>query len=242
MRWMSHLPGLVGDFNEQLITEMFLTVEPAAAANGVRTHYNKSLRLGAKDSASLKQFAGFNDAQYVKFSRMIFYYTGLQILAPIKSIRELRAAHVDKAYITMTRTVVDMTRVTKKNGSHITRQTKVGVMTIRPFQLIYNNAVSLLRHGMLVPSAKIFRAPNNVPPNVVDVMLYKIAADKGGGSFNMLISPVNVKCPQSIQYMQPICEFTANDNTRKHADSNILRRLTLQSRHGRFVASPMYAP
>ena len=54
MRWMSHLPGFAGDFNEQLLTEMFLAVEPAAAANGVRTYFNKNMRLGPKDSASLK--------------------------------------------------------------------------------------------------------------------------------------------------------------------------------------------
>ena len=36
----------------------------------------------------------------------------------------------------------------------------------------------------------------------------------------MLISPVNVKCPQSIRHVQPICEFTAND-TRENMQAAI---------------------
>lgn len=190
----------------------FLGIDSEAAANAMRTYYNKHTRLSPEDSESLKRFSGFNDTQYQKFNCMLFYFTGLRILAPLKSIWQLRATNVDKAYTTMNQTVVDIGRVTKKNGSHISRKIQVGVVTIRPFECIYNSAGSLLRHGMMLPLATRFRRPRNVPPNVRNVLLWKFSADKGGWSWEMLINPVNVKRPQSLCHVQPICKFTANDS------------------------------
>ena len=105
-----------------------------------------------------------------------------------------------------------MTRVTKKGGSKISRKIRVGVVTVRPFESIINFLASLLEKGKLVPSSMRFKLPPNIPPDIEDVLLVKFSADKGGGSWNFLVNPINVKCPQSIKHVRPICEFTANDS------------------------------
>ena len=48
-----------------------------------------------------------------------------------------------------------------------------------------------------------------------DVVLFKFAADKGGGSWKFTLNPVNVKCLQSLRHVRPICEYAANDSRDK---------------------------
>ena len=103
-----------------------------------------------------------------------------------------------------------MTRVTKKGGTKISRKIRVGVVTVRPFESIINCSASLLEKGKLVPSSMRFKL--HIPPDTEDVFLVKFSADKGGGSCKFLVNPINVKCPQSIKHVRPICEFTANDS------------------------------
>ena len=88
---------------------------------------------------------------------------------------------------------------------------KVGVITIRPFECILNGALSLFTSGTFLPSAERFDCPGIIPANIDDVMLWKIAGDKGAGSFKLILNTINVKCPQSLRHVQPICEFTAPD-------------------------------
>ena len=99
----------------------------------------------------------------------------------------------------------------KKRGSTIARKIKVGVIAIRPKECVLNSAGKLLRHDALVPLANRFSCPGIKPSNTKDVVLFKVAADKGGVSFKLLIEPVNVEHPQSLQHVQPVCEFTAPD-------------------------------
>ena len=108
--------------------------------------------------------------------------------------------------------VVNMTREIKKGGSIISRWIKVGVITIRPFECILNVTHSLLKHDALIPSARQFRCPVIIPSNINDVLFWKILAGKGGGSWKLLVNPVNVVHLQSMRHVKPVCEFTANDS------------------------------
>ena len=74
-----------------------------------------------------------------------------------------------------------------------------------------NSADELLRHNALVPSANRFCCLGIKPSNIKDVVLFKVAGDKGDGAFKLLINPVNVEHPQSLRHVQPVCEFTAPD-------------------------------
>ena len=85
------------------------------------------------------------------------------------------------------------------------------VITIRPKECVLNSAGELLKYDALLPSANRFRCPGIKPSNIKDVVLFKVAGDKGGGSFKLLINPVNVEHPQSLRHVQPVCEFTAPD-------------------------------
>lgn len=208
-KWLDHLPG---DFNDELISNLFLNIGVEQAASAVKKYYNNNQRLNPKDSSSLKGFAGMSDQQYVKFSRGFFYFTGIRILAPILDVTRLRKAKAKDDYTTMRRSVVDMTRVTKKDGGHISRAIKVGVMTVRPFECVLNSTYTLLGQGKLLPSKRRFRSPFKLEDHIRDVILWKFGADKGGGSWKLIGNPVNVENPQSVRHVQPICEFTANDS------------------------------
>ena len=85
-------------------------------------------------------------------------------------------------------------------------------MTIQPFECILNPVSSLLSKGTLLPLARRFCKPPNVPLGVRDVLLWNYSADKGGGSWKLLVNPVNVQSPQSLRQVQPICEFTVHDS------------------------------
>ena len=148
----------------------------------------------------------------MRFSRAFYYFTGIRILAPILDITCLRKAKAKQDYTTIHRSVVTMSRVTKKDGGQISRAIQVGVITVRPFETIVNSAHTLLSEGKLLPSIARFHNPFQVPESVEDVILYKFGADKGGGSFKLIGNPVNVQHPQSVRNVQPICEFTANDS------------------------------
>ena len=111
----------------------------------------------------------------------------------------------------MSRSVVDMTRETKKGGTTISRKIKVGVITIRPKECVLNSAGELLKNDTFVPSANRFQCPGVIPSNIKDVILFKFSGDKGGGSWKLIVNPVNVEHPQSLRHVQPVCEFTAPD-------------------------------
>ena len=208
-KWLDHLPG---SFNDELISHLLLQIDDDRAGTAVKKYYNKNRILSAHDSSSLKGFAGLSDQQYMRFSRAFYYFTGIRILAPILDIRLLRKAKAKQDYTTIHRSVVTMSRVTKKDGGHISRAIQVGVINVRPFETIVNSAHTLLSKGKLFPSIARFHNPFQVPELVEDVVLYKFGADKGGGSWKLFGNPVNVQHPQSVRNVQPICEFTVNDS------------------------------
>ena len=134
----------------------------------------------------------------------------MRVLAPIKEVRKLKQDLLSQHYTTLTRKVVDMTRVNTKSG--VTRRVKVGVMLLRPHESILTIMASYLSNDLFVSSEKRFRKPSNIPANVKYVVLIKSAADKGGGAWNFSLNPVNVKCPQSLRHVRPICEYAADDS------------------------------
>ena len=208
-KWMNHLPGV---FNDKVLATIFLQIEPEILKKTFKQFQKTQLRLGADDSSSIKSFVGLSDKQYVKFNRVVSYFTGLRLVAPIKTVRNLRLTRKKEDYTSMSRSVIDMSRVIKKGGTVIARQIKVGVVTIRPFECILNSTSSLLNSGGLLPSERRFRRQGNIPSNISDVIMWKFSADKGGGSWKLIVNPVNVEHPQSLRHVQPICEFTAPDS------------------------------
>jgi hypothetical protein len=129
-KWVGHLPETTTD---KLLSELFDDLDTELATPAVKTYHNTHLRLNPKTSASLEAFSGLNGTQYVQFSRILFHFKELRILAPITEVHSLRAAKSTHAYTPMKRSVVNMTWVTKKGGSHLSRKTQVGVMTVRLF-------------------------------------------------------------------------------------------------------------
>ena len=85
-KWLGHLPET---FSDKMIVQLFHGLETGRAAPAVKKYHNTHLRLNPKEFASLKYFAGLNKAQYVRFSRILFYYTGLRMLAAITEPRRL---------------------------------------------------------------------------------------------------------------------------------------------------------
>ena len=83
------------------------------------------------------------------------------------------------------------------------RQTHESILTIM---------ASYLSNDLFIPSEKRFRKPSNILANVKDVVLVKFAADKGGGAWKCSLNAVNVKCPQSLRHVRPICEYAADDS------------------------------
>ena len=117
------------------------------------------------------------------FNCVLFYFTGLRLLAPIKGVSDLQAARKNANYTTISRSVVDMSQVIKKGGAIISRQIKVGVVTICPFECILTSASLLLGSGALLPSERKFRQQGNTLINVSNVLMWKFSRDKGGGSW-----------------------------------------------------------
>ena len=86
---MGYLPGM---FNNELISKLFLEIDPSRAQRTIRKYQNNHLRLSAEDSLSLKEFVGISDMSYTKFNRAMFYFSGSWFLAPISHVREIRTA------------------------------------------------------------------------------------------------------------------------------------------------------
>ena len=206
-RWLEHLPGT---FNDTVISRLFLEIDKVVATKTIKEYYSLNMRLQAENSACLKIYASLNDKVYERFERMLFYLLNIRVLAPIKEVRKLKQDMLRQDYTTLTRKVVDMTRVNKKSG--VTRRIKVGVMLLRPHESILNIMASYLSNDLFVPSEKRFRKPSNIPANVKDVVLIKYAADKGGGAWKFTLNPVNVESPQSLRHVRPICEYAADDS------------------------------
>ena len=74
-----------------------------------------------------------------------------------------------------------------------------------------NSADELLKHNAQLPSANRFCCPAINPSTIKDVALSKIAGNKVGSGFKLLKNPVNVEHSQSLQHVQPVCEFKAPD-------------------------------
>ena len=87
--WMGYLPG---EFNDKLISKMFLEIDPSKAQRTIRKYQSNHLRLAAKDSFALKDFVGMSDMSYIKFNQAMFYFSGSWFLAPISHVREIRIA------------------------------------------------------------------------------------------------------------------------------------------------------
>ena len=84
---------------------MFLDVDKAEATNAIKQSQKTCLGLGPQDSASLKGYTGLNNKQYARLKRMLFYLTGLWLLAAIKSVRRLKVTQIKGNYKTLTRRV-----------------------------------------------------------------------------------------------------------------------------------------
>ena len=127
-------------------------------------------------------YASLNNKVDERFERMVFYLLEIRVLAPIKEVRNLKQDLFSQHYTTLTRKVVDMTRVNTKSG--VIRRVKVGVMLLRPHESILTIMASYLSNDLFVPSEKRFRKPSNIPANVKDVVLIRFAADKSGAVWN----------------------------------------------------------
>ena len=94
--------------------------------------------------------------------------------------------------------VVTTSQVTEKDDSHIFK-----VIDVCMFWCSINSAHTLLTKGKLVPSAWCFRPPFKVPKSSLDVILWKFGDDKGGGSWKLVVNPVNLlENPQSVRHVQ----------------------------------------
>ena len=68
--WMGYLPGV---FNDELISKMFLEIDPSTAQTTIRKYQNARLRMSAAESFTLKEFVGMSDMSYIKFNRAMFF-------------------------------------------------------------------------------------------------------------------------------------------------------------------------
>jgi hypothetical protein len=146
--WLGHLLEAV---HADLILAIFLDVDKEGATKSMKRCQNSCLRLSLEDSASLKSYTGLNNKQYVRLNRMLFYLTGIRLLAPIKTIQSLKVISFRLDFKSITRRVVDMTRVTKNGKLHMSRKIWVDVTSVQPFECILNSVASLLVKGTLIP-------------------------------------------------------------------------------------------
>ena len=209
-KWMKYLPG---SFHDELVASLFLEIDKTRAASVLRRYHNKHLRMCAENSSTLRNFVGLNDRQYIRLMRALFYFAGMRILAPISHVYLLRSIHIKEQFSTRDSDVVDMSRKTKSGKKEITRQIKVLVTTIRPFECVLVTMSTLLQNKMLLKSTERFNSPVELHENFEDIVLYAVKADAGGGSFKMITNNVNVDKPQSLQHVLPLMEFTAKDST-----------------------------
>ena len=84
---MGYLPGL---FNDELISKLFLEIDPNIAQRTIRKYQSARLRLCGDQSFALKEFVGLSDMSYIKFNRAMFYFSGSWFLAPVNHVREIR--------------------------------------------------------------------------------------------------------------------------------------------------------
>ena len=85
--WMAYLPGV---FNDELISKLFLGIDPSIAQRTISQYQTTRLRMSADDSFALKEFVGMSDMSYIKFNRAMFYFRGYRFLAPVSQLREFR--------------------------------------------------------------------------------------------------------------------------------------------------------
>ena len=72
--------------------------------------------------------------------------------------------------------------------------------------------MSLIKDGTLLPFKRRFQPRAKIPAHVSDVTLWEVVADKGGGLWEFIVIPGNVEKPQSLNHVQPMCQYTANDS------------------------------
>ena len=76
-KWMQHLPNA---FHDELIAALFLEIDKNRAVKVMQAYHNKHLRMRTEDSSAFKTFVGLNAAEYIRLSRVPFYYAGMQFL------------------------------------------------------------------------------------------------------------------------------------------------------------------
>ena len=199
-------------FHSELVAALFLEIDREKACEVLKMFHNKFLRLDDRDSASLKNFVGLNDAQYVRLMRSLYYFAGMRIFAPMNTLYQLRRRTIEEDYTTLVSRPVVMTRKVRKGKDEIIRKIRVVVTTIRPLECVLTTVSSLLRNGKLLDSKLRFHSPVKLHENFKDIILEKVSADKGGGSSKMIVNTVNVEKPQSLKHVRPVMEFTANDS------------------------------
>ena len=198
-------------FHDELIAQLFFEIYKKRAAKVLRAYHNKHLRMNTEDSSSFKTFVGLNVAEYIRLSRVLFYYAGMRILAPIKALYELRARKIKEDFTTLTSTVVDMTRKVAKGKLELKRLMKVVVQTIRPLECVLTKMFSLLDMGKLLKSTERFWSPIQLHKSFKDLVLWKVAVDAGGDMTKGTISCANVDKPQSLNHVVPWMEYTGKD-------------------------------
>lgn len=105
-----------------------------------------------------------------------------------------------------------MTQSIEKRGVDIGRKINDGVVVVCSFGCVLNTVFTLMSHDHLLPLSRRFRYSFQTSDHISSVILWKLSADKGGGSWRLWINPINVKHQQHLRHVQPVCEFTANDS------------------------------
>lgn len=174
-------------FKDELIAEMFLDSNGERASATLEKCHNAHRILNPKDFSSSKGFVWLNDTEHVRLNWGLFCWTGLRLCAPIKEIYLLRDRTYTEDYTTLSRAIVDITRVTWTGETKVSQKIQVGVISIRPPKCIMNSSSFLIKSGTLPRSKRRCESPVTIPDHVSDVTLWKLYVDKGGGCGNVVL-------------------------------------------------------
>ena len=98
-KWTIHLTN---NDHKALVVALFIGVNVKRDVEVLKQYHNKYLRLDARDSVSLKNFVGLNDAQYFPLNRSLFYFYGVRICAPVNQTYLLQTQTILVYYTTLT--------------------------------------------------------------------------------------------------------------------------------------------
>ena len=95
--WINVLPGRT----QEKMSSIMLENAPHITQQCIAKHWNKNYRVEAEPTAAICSYAGITKEQTERFTRALFYETGLRVLSRADKVREVKKDYIKSNFTTI---------------------------------------------------------------------------------------------------------------------------------------------